>query len=571
MKLTTKIISVISIVLFVCLIVFTYIFININSQKLKQEIDKDSNTISMFISSFSMESLLIEDYPTVQTHIDNLYQKFENILCIEIIHNDLVVIGNNCEKFENVDFKKYSSSIENIDIGTIGYVNLYLKDDIKSIIKSRVINILIFFAILYVLLLLSMSAIIKKLLLDRIEKISNFSKELANGNYHDNLTFNQKDELTTLANDLKKMSNTIRSKQKSLNEAQELAKIGTWMINYVSGEIYWNDETYNICNFDKNVPLKFQTLFNLIHPDDQFLFRQAENEINSKNTYEEEFRIVVDNKIKYVYLKWTNVLNSNAGKLSTTGIIQDITEKELIKKQQKEHEAMLIHQQRLVHKAEILEMVGHHWRQPLNQIALASQMVEFTDEEHLSDDAKKNLNDIKNITNELSNTINDFKSFFNDQKVIKKVKLDSLIDDTVRLVTQQLQDNHIALNKNYDTNYFYDVTISVSDFSQVLLAILINAIEILENKNTQKAIEISLTQNEKQEVVITIKDNGGGIDKNYFPFIFDPYFSTKREKNGTGLGLFMAKNIVVNILKGDIEASSDSIGAEFTITIPRNN
>lgn len=570
MKLTTKIISIISIVLFMCFIAFTFVFISINSQKLKQEIDKDSNTISMLVSSYSTEALLIEDYPTIQTYVDTLYNKFDNILCIEIIHHDLIVIGNGCPKLENVAYKKYSSNIGTDEIGTIGHVNLYLKDNINEVIKSRVINIFLFFAVLYLIILISMTIIIKKMLLNKIEKISHFSKELANGKYDENLSFNQKDEFEDLANDLKNMAKTIESKQKSLNEAQKLAKIGSWTINYVTGEIHWSDETYEICSINKNEKLKFQTLFNLIHIEDQYLFKEIENKKNETNTFEGEFRILVNKEqVKYVYFKWSNILNSNGNKTSTTGIIQDITEKAMIKKQNEEHDAMLVHQQRLVHKAEILEMVGHHWRQPLNQIALASQMVEFTDESNLSDDAKNNLVDIRNITKDLSDTINNFRSFFSDQKSVKNVKLNSLTDDTLRLISQQLDDNHIILNKNYNKEYSYDIRISVSEYSQVLLAILINSIEILENKNGEKEINLTLDENDKNEIILAISDNGGGINENYLPFIFDPYYSTKNEKNGTGLGLYMAKNIIQNTFNGSISVSNKNNGAFFKIRIPR--
>lgn len=98
--------------------------------------------------------------------------------------------------------------------------------------------------------------------------------------------------------------------------------------------------------------------------------------------------------------------------------------------------------------------------------------------------------------------------------------------------------------------------------------ILKNAEDVLEERNIKyKKIYIS-TFKEENFAIITIEDNAGGIIVEIIDKIFDPYFSTKKEKEGTGIGLYMSKIIVNEHCKGDLSVKNSTKGALFTIKLP---
>jgi len=106
-----------------------------------------------------------------------------------------------------------------------------------------------------------------------------------------------------------------------------------------------------------------------------------------------------------------------------------------------------------------------------------------------------------------------------------------------------------------------------SEFMQVVLNILNNAKDQLIDKGLEKPTIIVKTYKEKDEVVLTIEDNAGGISSEIIDKVFDPYFSTKLEKNGTGLGLYMCQMIINEYHHGTISVENSNEGAIFSIRI----
>lgn len=109
-----------------------------------------------------------------------------------------------------------------------------------------------------------------------------------------------------------------------------------------------------------------------------------------------------------------------------------------------------------------------------------------------------------------------------------------------------------------------------NELLQVLLTMLNNSIEALNKENPNFYIKIyNLLENEK--LIIKIEDNAGGIPQNIIENIFEPYFSTKEEKNGTGLGLYMSKLIIEDSISGKINVKVQDNITVFTIEIPLEN
>lgn len=238
----------------------------------------------------------------------------------------------------------------------------------------------------------------------------------------------------------------------------------------------------------------------------------------------------------------------------------------------REHENMLLVQSKSAIMGEMLEMIAHQWRQPITSIGMISNNMLFniviSEDEPLDKLQFQNeLEDINKQIRYLSHTIDDFRNFFKESKTRQEVYMDDVIAKSISLLNKQFEQNSIVIEvKNGCENtllYTYK-----NELTQVLLNILNNSKDAFEScKQEEKKIVIECKR-EGDTITIEIRDNAGGIDESILEKIFEPYFSTKKAKNGTGLGLYMSRIIVTKHLQGEIEAKSSNEGASFIITMP---
>jgi signal transduction histidine kinase len=164
----------------------------------------------------------------------------------------------------------------------------------------------------------------------------------------------------------------------------------------------------------------------------------------------------------------------------------------------------------------------------------------------------------------MSHTIDDFRDFFKPQKEKIKFNLKDTIESTMRLIQPVMLQEEIKIKHLYEKNIH--LIGYPNEIGQVIINIINNAKDALisNNLNREKNIYISLFKKE-HKVVITIQDNAGGVDKNIINHIFDPYFSTKLKKNGTGLGLYISKMIIEEHMEGKLSVENSKDGALFKI------
>ncbi len=161
----------------------------------------------------------------------------------------------------------------------------------------------------------------------------------------------------------------------------------------------------------------------------------------------------------------------------------------------------------------------------------------------------------------MSTTIDDFRDFFKSNKEKNEVTYSELIKTTLSIVELSIGNKDIDIKLKLDSkNSFYTYP---NEVKQVILNLIKNAEDVLierESKNPCITIE---TFND----TLTIKDNGGGVEKDIIDKIFNPYFSTKIKKDGSGLGLYMSKTIIEDHCNGKLEVFNDEDGAVFKITL----
>ena len=229
----------------------------------------------------------------------------------------------------------------------------------------------------------------------------------------------------------------------------------------------------------------------------------------------------------------------------------------------------LLHQSRLAQMGEMISMIAHQWRQPLNAISLTSSNLKF---KCMMDDInnkefEKELDLIEDYSEHLSETIDDFRGFFKDEKDEEITTLEKIINSTLDIVKISVENKNIKIITHFNCEVEFKTY--PNKIKQVILNLIKNAEDILlENniKNPTIIIETLYDLSDNAKILI-VKDNAGGVPFSIIDKIFDPYFSTKIEKDGTGLGLYMSKTIIKEHCQGSLKVSNDSKGAIFEIKL----
>ena len=291
------------------------------------------------------------------------------------------------------------------------------------------------------------------------------------------------------------------------------------------------------------------------------VLKNGANDFLKKPYVFEEFILKVDLWIDY--FKKEKELEEKTFKLQFMNENLERLVYEEVEKNRKK-DKMMFAQSRHAQMGEMIAMIAHQWRQPLNAISVAMSVIEFRVEagQFTKEDAKKVTSKIQSYIKYLSNTIDDFRNFFKPEKDKRVSDFEKVLQTVLSLVQHTLEQKNIKLETKIvklESFFAYE-----NELVQVILNIIKNAQDILIEKNIKNpVITIEIDGNK-----LSVIDNGGGIPANIKEEIFDPYFSTKTEKNGTGLGLYMAKMIIEEHSHGKIYVENVDNGAKFTIEMP---
>lgn len=228
-------------------------------------------------------------------------------------------------------------------------------------------------------------------------------------------------------------------------------------------------------------------------------------------------------------------------------------------------EEMLLRQSRMAGMGEMIDAIAHQWRQPLMNINAV--MMNLDRGMEINADIKKQKEkvlEIFSLTSHMSHTIEDFRNLLKNEKEEKVFNVKDTVEEVLKLIKHNLKGIDLHCNLQADVS----MKSYRSELSQVIITLLSNASEVLHSKYvSNKKIEITLRSN-KTHAFIMIQDNGGGIDEKHILKIFDPYFTTKEQTGGTGMGLYISKIIIEHNMKGKLLVKNTSNGVIFTIEVP---
>lgn len=296
--------------------------------------------------------------------------------------------------------------------------------------------------------------------------------------------------------------------------------------------------------------------------DDKEVIKSRKSKLNIQEEQTRE-----DGSKSYLNTSKVPLFDENGNVIGVIGLYEDITYKVEAQEKIKQQELQLLQQNRLAQMGELIAMIAHQWRQPLTVVGTTTATLQLKIQNN-SYEPKLFIDRLEKIDNQveyLSQTIEDFRTFFKPEQGKNVVQIKHLMDDTLRIIQSTLSKFNIKLINEVTSNK--EILTYSNEIKQVILNILKNSLDaFVENGIENRVITINDTV-ENDLIKIIIEDNAGGIEEGIIQNIFDPYFSTKSEKNGTGLGLYMSKMIIEDHCKGELRVISKEGKTKFEILI----
>jgi PAS domain S-box-containing protein len=255
------------------------------------------------------------------------------------------------------------------------------------------------------------------------------------------------------------------------------------------------------------------------------------------------------------WLTINTVYDENGQIQNYIGVFHDTTTQKQQEKELKEKEEILVQQSKMASMGEMIENIAHQWRQPLSVISTIATGIQLKHEYGLFDekDVLEELKSINTSAQYLSHTIDDFRNFLIKNKVKKIFKLKDTIEKAQNILKSKFKNREIEVIKDLQDLEYNGFE---NELIQVFLNLFNNSKDAFESTHVEQKYILIHTYEENGKIVILVKDSAGGIPEEIISKVFDPYFTTKHQTQGTGIGLYMSKQIVTNHLEGSLSVSN---------------
>jgi len=395
--------------------------------------------------------------------------------------------------------------------------------------------------------------------------------------------------LFILSNDItdrKKAEESLLQSESRLKEAQAIAHLGNWEVNFETGIALWSDETCRIYGLSpKDNKQSFSSWISFIHPDDMDNVMAIVNESQrtSSNSVLKNRILLKDGTIKHIDSECKFEFDQNGKPISLFGIAHDVTEIKLTKLQLEQQNKELAFQneekenrtielsitnKELIKRNTELDRfvysVSHDLRSPLTSIL---GLISFIEEESQETDTLEHILMIRNSINRLDEFIKNILSYSRNSRTemeIEKISLQKTVFDIVDslLCMKEAKGIHFEINIKEQHPFYSDKL----RFNTILGNLISNAIKYHKKNGSGRYIKIT-GESDHEQLQLTIADNGIGIAAEHHNKIFDMFFRLSGKKDGSGIGLYIVKDIV-GILQGTVEIQSElEIGTSFTIKL----
>lgn len=596
-------------ILTVLILAFNYITVKEERDFLHEQGLKQASNRSLALASATKVWLLANDYVGLE-EVAHHFAAYDDLDFLAIInmdgkiieHTDHSLVGKYISDEQRIAFLKqmtntddesrhekilldnrdYIEIIRVIHSGDrhIGMINLRLNQTSRQHnIDKRIIKGIIF-TLLSLLATILLSVFIANNLTKELIQLIKMMREVRHGNKNVKANESTTREIDLLSREFNSMLQTLNASEKAyerLRERLELAFEGTqdglWDWNLVQDTVYFSPIWKKMLGYNDNeIENKFSNWQERVHPEDlDAAMKDIQDHIDGKTDMFKNIHRLRHKDGHWIWnLARAKALYDDTGKaIRMVGTNADITELKRLEKALGDQEELMIAQSRHAAMGEMISMIAHQWRQPITIIAMgANNMLVDVELGNISEEnLRSEANSIVEQAQYLSKTIDDFRNFFRPNKEKEEVRVQDVLAEAVNIIGKSLEHDNITLSIKKDEEG------QVRTYSRELLQVFLNLLKnskeaLVEHTKEARQIDVIISSN-KDSVFTTICDNGGGIDEKTIEKIFDPYFSTKNEKIGTGLGLYMSKTIIEKHLHGSISVTSKNSTTCFKITIPK--
>lgn len=363
-------------------------------------------------------------------------------------------------------------------------------------------------------------------------------------------------------------SKPIESLTKQLKEKKEEYEL---IFNFIPLMILYKDAKNNIISKNKTA-IETLALFDeknsflsqanqKYHENTQELINTKKPILNAIEKYETKSGEVIFEKNAIPILNNKNEIEK------ILVVAKDITKKVKLEEENRLKEALLIHQEKLNSLGEMINSIAHQWRQPLTALATTIQDIEFSyaSGELTQEFIEEIVNQSMASINQMSKTIDDFRGYFKPDREKTTFSLNIIHNEVFDIFNERLKENHIDFAFDFSDE---GVCTYKTELEQVIINIINNAIDAINQKRQSDQsfrgfLNVKATKNQ-----ITIFNSGSNIDKQIIDKIFEPYFTTKFQSRGTGISLYMSKQIIERHMGGKLLVANENDGVKFTIILP---
>jgi PAS domain S-box-containing protein len=364
----------------------------------------------------------------------------------------------------------------------------------------------------------------------------------------------------------------VRESEERLNRAQRLARIGSDTRDLVTGKREWSDESYRIFGLDRTTfDPDVDDFLPYVHPDDRATIFSSRALIDRGVCPEPfEYRIQrPDGTQRQVRREFELVRDETGKAVVLLGTLQDVTDLRASQARQKELERQLQHSQRLKALGTLAGGIAHDLNNTLVPILSLSKMVAARLPEGGED--REDLETITFASERARDLLQQILAFSRKQSVMMApTDPASVVRRTVQMIRATAPGTVKIVERIEEVP---QIMADGGQLQQVIVNLVTNGIQAIDNGGGQVTVGVATADPETAgdigpAVVLTVSDTGHGMDAATLERIFEPFYTTKRVGEGTGLGLSVAHGIISEH-GGRIDvASAPGKGAVFTVVMP---
>jgi PAS domain S-box-containing protein len=370
----------------------------------------------------------------------------------------------------------------------------------------------------------------------------------------------------------KRAEERLRRSEAYLAEGQRLSHTGSWAWNVHTGDLFWSQEQYRIFGLDpEKVKPSYEMAFEIVHPEDRpILRRDFEKAVNEQRDFESDYRITrPGGTIRHIHSLCHPVFNESGALIEYVGTVVDMTECKHAEEAARSAQSELAHAARALTLAELTASIAHEVNQPLGAIVADGQacLRLLARDEPGFEEVREAVGCM------ISDAMRAHKVIRRIRALLKKnahekapLDINETIQEVIALTAGELGKNQVLLRTELEAD-LPPVLGDRVELQQVLLNLILNGCEAMSGSGWRpRELLISSRKCETNEVMVSVRDSGVGIDPQTAELLFDAFFTTK--EGGLGLGLSISRRIIEAHGGRIWSAPNEDRGATLWFTLP---